>query len=542
MAEVDPSQRIPLFEKIGYSLGDSAANFVFLTMVIFQQAFYTDVMGLAPSKAALAILVPRLWDAFFDPIIGTTADRTKTRWGRFRPWILWTSVPWCVVMVLAYFTPTGLSDAGMLTWAIVTNTLLMSLYSANNMPYAALGGVMTADLSERNKLNAIRFGAVMVAQWIVQTFTLILRDKFADHNPDKAHLAHGWVMTMSVYAAICFICFLICFATSRERVKPVEEAAQSGGADAHAKGGSDKTLAYATPKRKHSIGDDLAGLLKNSPWIIMFIVTFLHFTVISFQGGAGYQYFTRYPDPSATYDVMAKLHMTNPDIGLKDTPGGFLGLIGYIVPGAPAVAAFHGNSALYSALFGIIGTISKLTQIIGIIFAPALAARFGKKAVCITAFVLTAAVNFGFYALRPDQVWGMIFMTGLMGLVYGPSIPLLWAIFADVVDFGEWKLGIRTTGIIFATIGFGLKAGLALGGAALSWVEAWFGYSNDKPVTATHIEMFRVSNTIASGCVFAVCAAVLCGLWLNKRTTQQVADDLAARRKAAEAGATPAVA
>ena len=325
MAEVDPSQRIPLLEKIGYSLGDSAANFVFLTMVIFQQGFYTDVMGLAPSKAALAILVPRLWDAFFDPIIGTTADRTKTRWGRFRPWILWTSVPWCIVMVLAYFTPTGLSDAGMLTWAIVTNTLLMSLYSANNMPYAALGGVMTADLSERNKLNAIRFGAVMVAQWIVQTFTLVLRDKFAGHSQAKADLAHGWTMTMSVYAAICLVCFLICFGTTKERVKPVEEAAAGGGA------------ANAAPKKKHSIGDDLAGLLKNSPWIIMFIVTFVHFTVISFQGGAGYQYFTRYPDPNATYDVLASLHMTDPVLhwGIKDAPSWIPGPDRLYRPGRP---------------------------------------------------------------------------------------------------------------------------------------------------------------------------------------------------------------
>src|ERR1044071_7517454 len=96
----DKSQVIPVYEKIGYSLGDSAANFVFLTMVVFQQGFYTDVMGLDPTKAGWAILFPRLWDAFFDPIVGGLADRTRTRWGRFRPWILWTSIPWCVVMVL----------------------------------------------------------------------------------------------------------------------------------------------------------------------------------------------------------------------------------------------------------------------------------------------------------------------------------------------------------------------------------------------------------------------------------------------------------
>jgi Na+/melibiose symporter-like transporter len=527
----DTSQKIPFYEKLGYSLGDSAANFVFLTMVCFQQGFYTDVMGLAPSKAALAILVPRLWDAFFDPIIGSTADRTKTRWGRFRPWVLWTAVPWSIVMVLAYFTPTGWSDAGMLTWAIVTNTLLMTLYSANNMPYAALGGVMTSDQSERNKLNAVRFGAVVFAQWIVQTFTLVIRDKFAGHSQAKADLAHGWTMTMGVYAVICLVCFLITFGTTKERVKPVEEAPTGGNGGSRA-GSGDKTLEYATPTKKHSVGQDLAGLLKNSPWIVMFIVTFLHFTVISFQGGAGYQYFTRYPDPQATYDVFDKMGMTNPNIGVKDTAPGFLGTIGYIVTGTRE-AANHAHSAMYSALYGFQGTISKIFQLIGIMLAPMLAARFGKKAVCIVAFALTAIVNVFFYFLGPKDVGMMLVLTAVLGLVYGPGIPLLWAIFADVVDFGEWKLGIRTTGIIFATIGFGLKAGLAFGGAALSWVEEAVGYSDATP----HVEMFRWCNTIVSAAVFFACMCVLCGLILNKKTTQKIADELAERRKAAEAAA-----
>ena len=132
------TQKLPVFEKIGYSGGDAAANFVFMTMILFQTSFYTDVFGLTASAAAAILLWPRLWDAAFDPIMGVLADRTRTRWGRFRPWVLWTAIPWAVVMVLAYTTPKGWSMGALIAYAAITNTMLMTLYSMNNMPYSAL--------------------------------------------------------------------------------------------------------------------------------------------------------------------------------------------------------------------------------------------------------------------------------------------------------------------------------------------------------------------------------------------------------------------
>jgi len=159
----DKSQHIPVFEKIGYSAADAAANFVFMTMVLFQANFYTDVMGLTAASAGWIVLIARLWDAFFDPVMGVTADRTRTRWGRFRPWILWTALPWGIIMYLAYMTPRGWTGTPLFMYALITNILLMTLYSANNMPYAALGGVMTGDVQERSKLNAFRFVAVNIA-------------------------------------------------------------------------------------------------------------------------------------------------------------------------------------------------------------------------------------------------------------------------------------------------------------------------------------------------------------------------------------------
>ncbi|MGH7978072.1 MAG: MFS transporter, partial [Limisphaerales bacterium] len=173
------NQKLSFVEKAGYSAADSGANFVFMTMILYQTNFYTDVFGLSAGVAAAILLWPRLWDAVADPIVGVLADRTNTRWGKFRPWILFTAVPWCVIMILAYTTPKGWNLSAMIFYAVITNTLLMTIYSMNNMPYAALGGVITGDIVERAKLNSYRFIAVNAAQFIVGGFTLPLVAKFA---------------------------------------------------------------------------------------------------------------------------------------------------------------------------------------------------------------------------------------------------------------------------------------------------------------------------------------------------------------------------
>jgi Na+/melibiose symporter-like transporter len=160
MAASRSTERLPFIEKAGYSLGDAAANFVFMTMILFQLNFYTDTMGVAAGLAGTMLLVGRLWDAFFDPMMGVLADRTNTRWGKFRPWVLWTAVPWAVVMVLAYTVP-GFGHAGTIAWVAFTNIALMTLYSANNTPYSALSGVMTGDSNERTSLSSYRFVAAM---------------------------------------------------------------------------------------------------------------------------------------------------------------------------------------------------------------------------------------------------------------------------------------------------------------------------------------------------------------------------------------------
>src|SRR6516164_5676082 len=238
--------KLSFAEKAGYSLGDAAANFVFMTMILFQLNFYTDTLGIAAASAGSLLLAGRLWDAFFDPMMGVLADRTNTRWGKFRPWVLWTAIPWGIAMVAAYSVP-GLSPTGRIAYACITNVALMTLYSANNTPYSAMTGVMTADVNERTSLSSFRFVAAMIAQLIVGGFTLPLVAKLGQGNNAK-----GWQMTMSLWAVVCVVLFAITFLAARERIQP-------------------------DPKQKSDPRQDFSGMLKNGPWIAMFILTLAHF-------------------------------------------------------------------------------------------------------------------------------------------------------------------------------------------------------------------------------------------------------------------------
>jgi Na+/melibiose symporter-like transporter len=616
----DSSQKIPIFEKIGYSAADAAANFVFLTMVVFQANFYTDVMGLTAGTAALIILVARLWDAFFDPIMGITADRTRTRWGSFRPWILFTALPWGIIMYLAYATPRGWTGGTLFAYALITNILLMTIYSANNMPYAALGGVMTGDVEERSKLNAFRFVAVNIAQFVVGGFTLVWVAKFAGQpTAEMPHgdTAKGWQTVMGIYAVLCVVFFLITFATTRERIKPMAPKGTGGS----------------------SIKQDFADLLRNGPWAVMFFMTLIHFVILPLRGSALNNYYHKYANPNSLYAAVeplgltAKLPMFNSEavdpaantIDLKGAPGlatgqkveyrhgydadeamakkaadeakksglavppefkradigglvnggmyyvrvadgkvtlydtkaharagGTEGLVkltkvstgsqhelvprtlaelcGLVVHGDPAKDLEH--STVADVAYGLQNMLNIVVLIAGIIVAPALAKKFGKKAICITGTALMTVHSFLLYFIPQTGVGWMILLTVTYAMSYGPIIPLLWAIFADVVDYNEWKTGRRATGIVFATIGFALKAGLALGTAMFLWIMSANGYDTN-PNSPAVVEAVRMSASIYTGILFGVCTILLAMLKLNKHLTIQIADELAERRKVA---------
>lgn len=503
-------QKLSVVEKLGYSLGDAAANFVFMTMVLFQANFYTDVMGIDVWFAGYILLVPRLWDAFFDPVMGVAADRTRTRWGRFRPWILFTALPWGIVMYLAYRTPVGWSEWAIIAYAFITNMLLMTLYSANNMPYAALGGVMTGDSYERTSLNAYRFVAVNLAQLVVTGFTLPLVAKFAaTYGAGDTARATGWQITMGIWAVVCVVFFLITFATTRERLAPVST-------------------------QPSSLGQDFADLFKNAPWIVMASMTLIHFAIISLRGGAFYNYYHYYAEPTAMFDWLAGFGLTAPPVAEgQQVSGGLLEFLGWVAHGDRANLA---GTNVADVAQSVIGVIEKVVFIVMILLSPMLTARFGKKAVAVVGFALMTIVSGLWYLPEPNQIWLMVALTVLGAIAYGPTIPVLWSMFADVADFSEWQNGRSVTGIVFATICFALKAGLSIGSFLMLQLLGWYGYVANQPQTGEALRGIRLTSSVYPTILFAVCTLLLVIYQINKRLTLQIADELTARRANVLAG------
>src|SRR6185503_4221637 len=247
----DASQRLSVFEKIGYSLGDLAANLVFQTLVTYLAYFYTDIYGLKAGDASVIILAVGLIAAFgFNPIIGALADRTNSRWGKFRPWILWTAVPLGVVALLAFSTP-DFSYKWKVIYAAVTYSFLLLLYAANNLPYGALSGVITGNMKERNSMSAYRFVAVMFAQFFVQVFMYaIIISAGGGNKPEQ--MAVGMEKVFTWLSIIGTIMLLVTFFTTKERIIP-------------------------KPEQRSTLGQDLKDLSRNRPWIIMLVLTLLVF-------------------------------------------------------------------------------------------------------------------------------------------------------------------------------------------------------------------------------------------------------------------------
>jgi GPH family glycoside/pentoside/hexuronide:cation symporter len=472
------SQKLSVKEKIGYSLGDLAANLVFQTLMTYLAYFYTDIYGLSPTHSSIIMLVVGLIAAFiFNPIIGAIADRTNSKWGKFRPWILWTAVPLGVIALLAFTTP-DFSYQGKVIYAVVTYSLLLLFYASNNLPYSALSGVITGDMSERNSLSSYRFVAVMFAQFFVQVFMLGIIKSAGDG--DKAV---GIEKVMTVLAIVGTIMLLITFLTTKERIVP-------------------------KPEQKSSIKEDLGDLVKNKPWLIMLTLTLLAFTTLAMKGGSYVYYFENYVDKEQLAIFIQPILDFLLNIGINP----------------------FGNDPI-SAGFGLFNAGGIIFMIVGITLSKNLADKYGKRNVFRLFLFISTLFIIAFYFFSPKSVALMFFSQILHGFFYGITIPLLWAMIADVADYSEWKNNRRATAIIFSAMMVGLKAGLSIGGALTTSILGYFDYvPNSLVQPETAVNGIKLLISIFPAIPFLIGVGLLFFYEINKKMEVQIEADLKQRR------------
>jgi Na+/melibiose symporter-like transporter len=473
--------KLSVKEKVGYSLGDGAANFIFQTMMLLQLSFYTDTFGLTAGAAATLFLVARLWGAVCDPVFGALADRTNTRWGKFRPWILWTAIPFGVLGYLAFRTP-DFGSTGKLIYAYITYLLLLTVYSANNNPYAALSGVITGKMKERTSLSSFRFVVVTLATIAIMGFTLPMVNHFGQGSS-----ARGYQITMGIFALLAILFFLITFLTTKERIVP-------------------------PPQQKTSLKQDLSDLLHNRQWVLMFIVFLFMFIFLAMRNSMLLYYFKYYLDPESM-----RTFLVNADKVL-------FGLLGGL--NLTSVGANYADNS-----FSVINILGQLAALPGIAVGNALAKRFGKRDVFRIWLIVAGLMAALFFVAPPSAITLILILSILFNFSWGVTMPLPWAMMADVADYSEWKFNRRATGIVFAAIVVGLKVGLAVGGALAGWLLNAYGYVANVVQTSTAVQGIRLSVSIFPVLALVLCVIALFIYGIGKKVEYQIQDELTERRK-----------
>ncbi len=483
------TQALSVTEKVGYSLGDLAANLIFQTLVTFLAFFYTDVFRIPAATAATIIFVVGMLGAFvFTPIMGLIADRTHTRWGKFRPWVLWTAIPFGALSLLAFSTPT-LGEQAKVTYAMATYSLLVLVYIANNLPYSALSGVLTGSMTQRNSLSSYRFVAVMVAQFIVQVLLLPLVLILGDG--DKARGFHN---TMTLFAVVGTVFFLITFFTTKERIVPTQE-------------------------QTSSVRDDLVDLTRNRPWQIMLAVTILLFINLALKGGM-YIYYFKY------YLSEASLSAFLDSVGFN----GFIAGLNRLLT-SMGLTEFRWPKDAPTSAFSLFNGLGIIFMIVGIGFSKRLADRFGKRDVFGGALLVSTLFLLAFYFYAPDAIGLVVVSYIFHGFFYGITIPLLWAMIADVADYSEWKNRRRATAIIFSAMLCGLKFGLSVGGALVAGILAFHGYVADAPAQSPEIvNGIRLTVSLFCSIPFLLGVALMFLYKIDKSMELRIEHELGERR------------
>lgn len=442
---------ITLKEKIGYGLGDAASSMFWKIFGMYSLFFYTDVFGITAAAAGTMFLIARLWDSFFDLFVGIMSDRTKTRWGKYRPYLLWFAIPFAVMGVITFFTP-DFGQTGKLVYAYVTYSLMMIIYSLINVPYASLLGVISSDPRERNTLSSYRMSFAFIGSFV--TFMLLqpLIDFYSDHIGGDAVLGSarvaensvstnpvGWVLGVGTIGVICIVLFLLCFSWTKERVEQIE---------------SEENI---------SVRQDLKNLFRNAPWWILVATGLAALLFNAIRDSVAIYYFRDY----------VQLNYRMAGTGWDMTTVYFL--------------------------------VGQAANLLGVMLAPAVSARYGKKRTYMIAILMAGILSTVFFYI-PNQITWILVLQFFISIFAGYVLPLLWSMFSDIVDHQELTTGRRASGLIFSSSSMSQKLGWALGAALSGWMLAYFKYVPDaaqQSMDTIRGEQFMISLLPAVCCVLA---------------------------------------
>lgn len=398
---MNEEQRLPLREQLAYGCGDFASVLYWQTFMKYLPFYYTDVFGLSAAALGSMLLFSRIFNGLSDPVVGVWADRTDTRWGKFRPFILFGMVPFVILGVLTFTTP-SLDPSGKLVWAYLTYNALMIFYTIVNIPYTAMLGVLTPRPAERTKLSSIKFIFAFSAGMVISATLLPIARALGDDgtNPQK-----GWQLTFVLVGLVALVFFVLTFLGTKERVTP-------------------------TVDKGASVLGDLRLLVTNKAWLLLLATTLTFILFVATRSSIFAHYFKYYVFDGDTEGTRL----------LFGVPLAFDGL----------VSAFNtGGQAL---------------SVAGVLLTASLADRLPKRPLFIAFFMMSILATASYFVIAPSQV-NLLFVMDVLGSLTSAPLPvLLWAMYADTADYGEWKTGRRTTGLIFSASTMGQKIGWAVGG------------------------------------------------------------------------------
>ena len=463
-----------LSEKIGYGFGDMSSSMFWKLFSYFLPFFYSNVFGLSLADAGVLMLVTRIWDAVSDPMMGIIADRTRTRWGKYRPYLLFFALPFAVCGILLFTTP----ENGKVVWAYVTYLLMMTVYTGINVPYGSLLNVMTSDSDEKSVLSSYRmffaYGGSFIALFAWEPLcNMFDKTRIATEGAGglKAISTNpaAWQNAMIVIASCCLVLFLLSFLLTKEHVK------------------SESTV---------SVGQDLKLLLKNKPWWILIGAALASNLFNTVRGTTTAYFFADYIQQMVSLD----------------------GKWAFLVSA------------------GIFLSIGEIANMAGVVLAVPMSRHLGKKSTYILSMAALIVLSAAFFFLPATAggYWAMLAFQLIISVFTGVISPLVWSMYADVADYSELKDGTASTGLIFSSASMAQKFGGAFGGSAVMWLLAAFGYNTIAGAvqTETAILGLRILMSWVPALVAALSILVVWFYPLTKKKMSAVQAELATIRSA----------